>query len=260
MPQRIRPPTTCGKIVAMSIDDALADLEPLLARRRVILIGEPPGTNEFPALVSAMVDRLVSSGTSVVVGLEVPMTEELELGAVGSFWTRGDEFQDGRSSQAMADLVDSLARRRREGDPVETVAMDGPWVAPGSRVPLDYLELLERPRDELMASNLMQVMDRTPRACTIVLAGSMHTSTKGAAWRTLGSILLPWFPVAVALLGQLTGGSRWVLPGNGEPGRVVPVPELDLPTGALWADEPGADGHHGYVNLGAVSPSSPARS
>jgi hypothetical protein len=35
------------------------------------------------------------------------------------------------------------------------------------------------------------------------------------------------------------------------------VPHLDLPVGALWADEPGADGHHGYVNLGAVTASLP---
>jgi len=243
----------------MSMDDVLADLEPLLMPRRVILIGEPHGTNEFPALVSAMVDQLVASGTSVIVGLEVPMTEEVELGAVGSFWSRSAEFQDGRSSQAMADLVNEMAQRRRGGDPIETVAMDGPWVAPGSKVPLEYLDLLEQSRDELMATNVLQVMDRTPRACTIVLAGSMHTSTNGTAWRTLGSILRPWFPILVSLMGQLTGGERWLLPSSGEPGHAAPVPALDLPTGALWADEPGADGHHGYVNLGAVTASEPAR-
>ncbi len=240
------------------MDDALADLEPLLTRRRVILIGEPQGTNEFPALVAAMVDQLVASGTSVIVGLEVPMTEEIERGAVGSFWSRSTEFQDGRSSQAMADLVNELAQRRRDGDPIETVAMDGPWVAPGSKVPLEHLDLLDRSRDELMAANLLQVMDRTPRACTIVLAGSMHTSVNGSAWRTLGSILLPWFPILVSLMGQLTGGERWLLPGTGEPGHAAAVPQLDLPAGTLWADEPGADGHHGYVNLGAVTASPPA--
>ena len=242
----------------MSMDDVLADLEPLLTRRRVIMIGEPHGTNEFPALVAEMVDQLVASGTSVIIGLEIPMTEEVELGAVGSFWNRSAEFQDGRSSQAMADLVDQLAERRRNGDPVEVVAMDGPWVAPGSKVPLEYLDLLEQSRDELMASNLLAVMDRTPRACTIVLAGSMHTSVNGSAWRTLGSILHPWFPILVSLMGQLIGGERWLLPGNGDAGHAAPVPELDLPAGALWADEPGSDGHHGYVNLGAVTASAPA--
>lgn len=242
----------------MSIDVALADLEPLMRPRGVILIGEPHGTNEFPALVNAMVDKLLEAGTSVIVGLEVPMTEELELGAAGPFWTRALEFQDGRSSIAMAELVSALADRRRGGDAVEMVAMDGPWVAPGSSVPLDHLALLEQPRDELMATNLLSVMDRTPRACTIVLAGSMHTSTNGTAWRTLGSILRPWFPILVSLMGQLTGGTRWLLPTNGEPGFAADVAPLDLPVGALWADQPGADGHHGYVNIGAVSASPPA--
>lgn len=242
----------------MSIAEALADLEPLLRPRHVILIGEPHGTVEFPALVASMVDTLVAAGVSAIVGLELPMTEELELGAVGPFWSRNAEYQDGRSSVAMAELVDGLAQRQQSGDPVEMVAMDGPWVAPGSSVPLEYLDLLDQPRDELMAANLLAVMDRTPRACTIVLAGSMHTSTHGTAWRTLGSILLPWFPVLVSVMGQLTGGTRWLLPGNGEAGHPVPVPQLDLPVGALWADDPGADGHHGYVNLGAVTASPPA--
>lgn len=241
----------------MSIAEALADLEPLLCPRHVILIGEPHGTAEFPALVDTMVDTLITNGTSAVVGLELPMTEELERGASGPFWSRNAEYQDGRSSVAMAELVNRLAERQRAGDPVEMVAMDGPWVAPGSRVPLQYLDLLDQPRDELMAGNLLSVMDRTPRACTIVLAGSMHTSTHGTAWRTLGSILLPWFPMLVSLMGQLTGGTRWLLPGTGEPGHAAPVPHLDLPTGALWADEPGADGHHGYVNLGDVTSSPP---
>ena len=242
----------------MSIDVALADLEPLMRPRGVILIGEPHGTNEFPALVEAMVDKQLEAGMSVIVGLELPMTEELELGAVGPFWTRAPEFQDGRSSTAMADLVTTLADRQRRGDAVEMVAIDGPWVAPGSSVPLDYLDLLEQPRDELMATNLLSVMDRTPRACTIVFAGSMHTSTNGTAWRTLGSILRPWFPILVSLMGQLTGGTRWILPTNGEPGFAAGVAPLDLPAGALWADQPGADGHHGYVNIGAVSASPPA--
>lgn len=241
----------------MSIAEALADLEPLLRPRHVILIGEPHGTAEFPALVASMVDTLVATGTSVIVGLELPMTEEVESGAVGPFWSRNAEYQDGRSSIAMAGLVNDLAERRRDGDPVEMVAMDGPWVAPGSSIPLDFMDLLEQPRDELMAANLLAVMDRTPRACTIVLAGSMHTSTHAIAWRTLGSILLPWFPVLVSLMGQLTGGTRWLLPGTGEPGHPVDVPDLDLPVGALWADEPGADGHHGYVNLGVVTASPP---
>jgi len=242
----------------MSIDEALADMQPLLGPRHVILIGEPHGTAEFPALVAAAVDELVAAETSVIVGLELPMTEELERGATGPFWTRNAEFQDGRSSVAMAELVDSLAQRQRNGDPVEMVAMDGPWVAPGSSVPLEHLDLLEQSRDELMAANVLAVMDRTPRACTIVLAGSMHTSTNGTTWRTLGSILRPWFPTLVSLMGQLTGGTRWLLPASGDPGHAAAVPEIDLPTGALWADEPGADGHHGYVNLGAVTASPPA--
>ncbi len=241
----------------MSRAVVLDDLAPLLQPRRLLLIGEPPGTIEYPALVDEIVDRVVGAGHEVVVGLEIPMTSEVELGPVGPFWTRNAEFQDGRSSRAMAALVSSLAARRRGGAPVETVAMDGPWVAPGSPLPLDTLDLVEQPRDELMAANLLAVLDRTPRAFTIVLAGSAHTSTHAMSWRTFGSILLPWYPGMVSLLGQPTGGTRWVLSAEDGHGSVVPVPDLELPVGALWAEEPGADGHHGYVNLGPVTASPP---
>ncbi len=241
----------------MSIELALSDLEPLLQRRRIVLIGEPPGTKEFPALVLEMAKRVLDEGNEVIVGLEVPMTEEVENGPFGAFWTRSSEFQDGRSSEAMAGLVGALAALRKDGKPVRVVAMDGPWVAPGSVLPLEYLDLVERPRDELMAQNLLAAIDATPRAFTVVLAGSMHTSVHAGAWRTLGSVLHPWFPVMVSLMGQLTGGTRWVLPKDGSAGIVVDVPELALPAGALWADDVGADGHHGYVNIGPVTASLP---
>ncbi len=241
----------------VSLELAAQDLEPLVQRRRVLLIGEPPGTEEFPALVLELARQGLASGHEVIVGLEVPMTEEVERGPVGPFWQRAAEFQDGRSSRAMASLVEELALMRRNGDKVETVAMDGPWVAPGSTLPLEHMGLLETPRDELMATNLLAVMDRTPRAFTIVMAGAMHTTLHAEAWRTLGSILGPWFPTLTALYGQLTGGTRWLLPADASEGAVFDVPHLELPAGALWADEVGADGHHGYLNIGHVTASPP---
>jgi len=242
----------------MSLEVAVADLAPLMLRRKMLLIGEPSGTTEFPALVLQVVNQVLEANIEVIVGLEIPMTDEVELGPVGPFWHRGAEFQDGRSSKAMANLVGELASLRENGSAVQTVAMDGPWVAPGAPLPDEHGELLGQPRDQLMATNLLAAVDQSPRAFVISMAGSIHTSTHAVAWRTFGSILLPWFPAMVSLLGQLTGGTRWVLAPDGSEGGIVDVPDLDLPAGALWGDEPGADGHHGYVNVGPVTASPPA--
>ncbi len=241
----------------MSLEVALSDLEPLMQRRRIVLIGEPAGTNEYPALVLEMVNRALGSGHEVIVGLEIPMNDEVDKGPVGDFWARGPELQDGKSSRAMAGLVAALASLRKEDQPVQIVALDAPWAAAGAGLPGRYASLVDQPRDQLMADNLVAAIDGTPRAFTVVLAAGVRTSTHAGAWRTFGSILLPWFPVMVSLQGQLTGGTRWVLGPNSPGGEAAEVPKLDLPAGALWGDEPGDDGHHGYVNVGPVTASEP---
>lgn len=239
----------------MSLDLCLEDLSSIVRSEQLLLLGEVHGTNEFPKLVGMLADRAAEQGQPIVVGLEVPMNEDLSGEVRGPFWNRRPEYLDGRSSIAMAELVEHLRLLARSGAAVEAVAMDGPWVAPGSPVPLEMLEHVERPRHETMALNMLSGVGQWRNAVVVILAGSEHT-THGPGRTTTGSILARWYPRTISLLGVATGGEAWSLTAEG-PG-VHPVPAADgLPEGASWADAVGADGRNGYLNVGVVTASLP---
>lgn len=233
----------------------LEDLLPVLGSNRVLLIGEIPGTRQFPALIADLALMLTADGQPTVVGLEIPFNEPLDGDHWGEFWTRDPRLADGRSSQAMADLVMTLADLAAAGHPVYPAGLDAAWVAPGSSIELSALADLERRRDEAMAGHFLAAMDAHPRATGIVLAGSEHTGVTPASG-TMGSIVAPWFPGSVALLGLATAGSALVLGEDGPEVRPVAA-DPGVGIGAVWSDQPGVDGHHGFLNLGTVSPAQP---
>jgi len=247
---------------------AVSDLDPLLRPRQVLAVGEWHGTEEFPALIARLVEVATGRGLAVTVGLEIPCSET--PGELGPFWSRRPEFQDGRSSRAMARLVRELVDRRINGHDVEVVFMDGPWVAPGSPVPMEWLHLVEQRRDEVMANFMLDAVAARTRALTLVLAGHQHTrvdggSGDGSGQPALGYYLRRWHPDLVALLARASGGEAWMLtgaPDRGDPddaGGPRPIPDdADLPPGAAWTDRTGPDGHHGYLHLERLRASPPA--
>lgn len=230
---------------------SIADLRPLLRPGAVILLGEIPGSAEVPAFVAELATETLRSSSEVIVGLEIPMTEPVDGGAHGSFFDRPPDLRDGRSSRAMSELIHHLA----ELEGARPVALDGPWVAPGAPIPLEHIGLLNQPRDAVMAGRLMAEIDLVPHAATIVLAGSMHTRIDRSA-QTLGGLIAPWFPRMVSLTVLATGGTAWTLTAEGDGPQPVPA-DASLPVGAEWANAPGADGHHGYLNLGELTASPP---
>ncbi len=235
--------------------DVIDDLLPVLQRGQVLMVGEIPGTREFPQLIADLVVNVALDGQPVVVGLEVPFNEPLDGEQWGPFWTRDPSLADGRSSLAMAELVTTLADLRVAGQPVTTVGLDGAWVAPGSSVDLSALGDLETPRDEAMAGHMLAAMDAAPKACGLVLAGREHTGViRGSG--TMGSIVTPWFPGSVALLGLTSGGEVLALTDDGP--RPQPITgDAGIGEGAVWSSDPGADGHHGFVNVGPVTAAEP---
>lgn len=233
----------------------LDDLLPVLVRGQVLFIGEIVGTKEFPQLVADLVMNVAIEGQPVVVGLEVPFSEPLDGERWGGFWTRDAVYADGRSSLAMAELVTTLADLRAAGHAVTTVGLDGPWVAPGSTIELDQLAGLDRDRDQAMAGHLLAAMDAEPKAAGIVLADPAHTGVSRGSG-TMGSIVAPWFPGSVALLGLATGGQALTLLPEGPVAQPVAA-DAGVGVGAVWSADPGADGQHGFVNLGIVTAADP---
>ncbi len=235
--------------------ELIDDLLPVLRPDQVLFIGEIPGTNEFPLLIADLVLHAVSAGQPVVVGLEVPFNEALDGEEWGSFWLRDPKYSDGRSSRAMAELVTTLADLAAAGHPVTTVGMEGPWVAPGSPIDTNVLDQLEQPRDAAMAGHFLAAMDAAPKAAGLVLAGSEHTGVIRDGG-TMGSVVAPWFPGSIALMGLTTGGEALTLFADGP--VVTPMPgDPAIGEGAVWSAEPGADGHHGFVNVGPVTAAEP---
>ena len=62
----------------MSSPEVIEDLLPAVQAGRVLLIGEFPGTNEYPALIADLVVNVVADSQPIVVGLEVPFNEPLD--------------------------------------------------------------------------------------------------------------------------------------------------------------------------------------
>lgn len=268
----------------------LDDLAPLCRSRGVLLIGEIHGTEQFPRLVAELAATAATDELAVTIGLEIPCSEQERLDHLvnrdpahrqtvapqveGWWWERSSEFQDGRSSRAMAELVVTLAALADQGADMTVVALDGPWVAPGSPVPLELLGSLEQDRDEGMAARLLDVIDRRPRAFTVVLAGKEHTrvsqglegdgqESRGGSGsgtvRPMGSFVRAWHRDLVALNGRWSDGSAWMLTTDRPDPGVYALSDVDLPAGAQWAEQPGDDGHHGYVHVGEITAATPHR-
>jgi hypothetical protein len=121
----------------------------------------------------------VAATARLRVGLEIPRDEQPRIDAflrskgspadrsallAGGFWTR--EFQDGRSSAAMADLLESLRVLRGHGSDLGVVAFDLPESASGSTQGDD--------RDRAMAEHLAAAFARERDATFIVLVGNLH--------------------------------------------------------------------------------------
>ena len=114
-------------------------LDPLLTHGRVLLLGEIHGTDQAPRFTLDVVCAAAAADLPVIVGLEIPTREQplvdrflASTGAPGdrpallrgSHWQ--SDYQDGRGSAAMADLLDGLRRLRQQGRKVRVVLFDSP--------------------------------------------------------------------------------------------------------------------------------------
>lgn len=146
-----------------------------VAAASLVIFGERHGTNEAPALVYQFVCQMVMSGKSAGVALEIPSREQPLIDAYlasdgthadrlallrGSFWQ--SNFQDGRASTAMANLMENLRRLNAETNAVRVVAMDGGL--PGMK------------RDESMARTLEATMGRSASDKWVALVGNVHAA------------------------------------------------------------------------------------
>ncbi|MGB0134220.1 hypothetical protein [Dokdonella sp.] len=242
------------------------DMSALLERAgksRVILVGEIHGTAEVPKLTGDLA-AVIAAEYTLIVGLEVPRDEQKRIDAfldsagtsadraallAGNFWSRA--YQDGRSSLAMADLLERLRLLRSEAD-IEVLALDQ---LSGGLVDGDT-------RDRVMAERLSEALQADPEARALVLAGNFHTRVQmGAPWNEshqfLGYRLKAFDPYAIEVLAN--AGSAWTCTGaDAASCEARSFPAQTLLPGMQLGDEVGARGHHGTWRIDSTRASAPA--
>jgi hypothetical protein len=255
----------CGQ----EIEGAAALIQP----SAFLLLGEMSGSREIPALVGRLACTALFSGVPVVLGLEIPRdaqprlnryfeskgtAEDVDQLLSDGFWSR--PYQDGRSSLAMASLLQSMHELKARGLPISVLAYD-------------LRGLQGNARQEALAQHLLDARSKAPGAMMLVLSGNVQARTLAtAAWDPelvpMGALLLQAEPRLKALDAHYEAGTVWTCRAEakgllcGE--RWVPKPKhpFSFPDGRprlAAADKPSDDGFHGVFYVGKVTASPPVR-
>lgn len=148
---------------------------------RVMLIGELHGAEQPPAFVRSLVCLSLERGESLTLALEMSHTEQSGLEAwlasdgseeatrqyveASRFWS--GRFRDGRSSQAMFELIEYIRQARDAGADITILAADYHPDTDPDEAQDQFV------RDRVMARRLEEVAGLADR--TIFLGGDFHT-------------------------------------------------------------------------------------
>ncbi len=251
--------------------EAILDPRHILENSEIVLLGEMHGTREIPNFLAAAVCQALQRDRSVTVGLEIPREENPRLQAyltspgrgedlaallAGSFWQ--SPYKDGRSSEAMVQLIVALRGWRAGGDRLRVMPIDPVELpAPNSAAPGPAPSGAPRPRaagetrDRAMAEGLAAAIRDAPDDLFLVLTGNVHNRLRpGTPWdphfEPMGYLLaraLPPEKRLVALDAHYPGGKASFCSGSLDAPSCKPT---DLPK--TWKvalprpdDPPGVD-------------------
>lgn len=244
----------------------IGGLGEVLKPGKILLLGEMHGTAESPAFVADLTCHAARAQRPVTVALEINRAESPRVEAYlaskglpddraalvqGSFWN--NQPRDGRNSEAMVGLLDSLRKLRQQGAPVKVELID-----PGPGGFKDGQD-----RDRQMAANLAAAVERSPGDVLVALTGNYHNRivrgwAHGPDYEWMGYILRQKYADRIVSLNATsTGGTAWAcfgedcrshpMKGRGEAG--------DLRITLHPRDESGYDGTY---FIGAMTASPPA--
>lgn len=250
-------------------------LDYLLNQRTVLLLGEMHGTVESPRFVADLLCNVVASGHSVAVALQLPeLDSEAVFKYLDSEGSKDDrkallteareltQYHDGRFSEAVVGLIESIRVLRAQGGDVGLRLFVPPDVNSITRRNLSTVE-------RSMAAKVWEANEEFEADLLIVLAGLTHSrvirgSELDPDYEPMGYILSQWNPQwrLLSLALSHSGGTAWMCTTrNVVDCRAVPV------TGGGWGDpssiyiygEVAETGHHGLYFVGDISHSPPAR-
>lgn len=235
----------------------------------VVLFGEVHGIAEVPALFAEAVCQVAARGLPVAVGLELPTGEAHGIGRYlasagspedraallgSSFWKR--EYQDGRSSEAMASMLDRLRVLRAAGRRIDVFTFDAEGPSLG--------------RDQRMAEEIAARVRRDPTAVVYALTGNLHARTiVGTPWnpqfRPMGWFLRQAGVTVVALNRAGPAGPAWGCTGQAPTDCGVDALRASIPAVPAGAPLIGLapdtlpDGYDGWFLTRTTTASPPAR-
>jgi hypothetical protein len=232
----------------------------LVASRRAIFVGEVHGTVEIPRFTGELVCHAVRQDKPVLLALELPAADNELIGAFlesgdsgpllqSPFWTRAE--QDGRTSQAMLELLQRAVALRAAGKKVDVVGFDVERT----------LGTMPAERDRGMAEQLIRAMEAHPDSLVVALAGNVHGR------RTLG---VPWDPIyqpmaaylqgegIVSLLARAQHGSAYNCQSDGCMARTFGDTNAPPVAPAVRLLPELADGYDAQIEFGRFSASPPA--
>ena len=258
---------TFSAAIAAAVEDCppIDGSDALYRPGRILLLGEIHGTVESPAFTANIACHAAEAGLSVIVGLELLSSDQAlvdaYLDSAGSAedrealvsseqWRR--DYQDGRTSRAMVDLIDGVRRLRARELAVSVVLFDAPGNLGGQA------------RDREMGRELARTVEANPAAFVVVLTGNRHSRTtrglpRNAEFEPMGLVLSDQSGrVVTSLEAGHRGGSAWVCaPDCG----AIRLSGRD--TAAAWSVELDEStrppGHSGWYHLGTITASPPAR-
>jgi hypothetical protein len=183
------------------------------------LLGELHGTSEIPRLVADLACEASLGNSALHLGLEIQREEQLRIDSFlasagdprdhetlleGKFWRR--PLQDGKSSRAMVDLLDSIRRLKGSGARIIVFLFDASTPA--------------QDRDAEMAKNILEVRAQAPNDLFLILTGNVH-AMKNKMTIGLTELVPMAFHLAQAggrvtsLVSVYPPGTAWVCMGAG---------------------------------------------
>jgi hypothetical protein len=239
--------------------DKVPGSDRLLRPGAMVLLGEIHGTSEGPEAVADLACLALDRGFRVAVGLEIPVAEQaavdLFLESEGTaqdrsklissqFWQK--DYQDGRSSAAMLELIETLRRYKAEGGQVRVVLFDE--------------RTTHWSRDRSMANVLARAYQRDALSFFVALTGNLHSDLTGEGDSgPMGYELRRLLQYGEIVSLRLThgGGTAWVC--TPEECGVVKLRGREATAGIELEPGPAPGSQVGSYHLGEITASPPAR-
>ncbi len=235
----------------------------------VLLLGELHGTQEVPRFVAQAACQSASNGLPVTVGLELPVEHQERVAAFvrsagtpedlarlleADFWR--NPYADGRSSEAIVNVLEQLRRLRAQGQDVDVFVFDHPL-------------LKGQPHEDRMAGTVLARLQAEPQRLFLVVTGNIHArTTRGVPWdkdfQPMGARVAQAHPTVVGLDVAYASGTAWICSVEGARQKLVcgERPAKGKDNGDRFFvhlfGKRSRDGYHGVFYVGPITASPPA--